>query len=510
MDPEGRLYVCTANQVRVFEGELAPLFTLETGADVDWNDRLILLADGRVGLRSGQGLTPESDTGGTLRTVDCEKKDWGTAYTLPYRAGTVRPGSGGYLFFCDVGDALYGYATEAGELKKLLSWTDVNVNAELVLSVSAPDSQRLLAVTCEGGTPEIVSLTATDPAALPETVTLTYGTMELRREARADIIAFNKKHPECFIKVLDYSEYNTASDQSQGLSKLSTELLAGKIDILDTAGLPVRQYGSSGILEDLLPYLESDPDLGRDALVPQVLDAALLEGKLYQTFDSFSILTAAGHPDKVGSRTGWTMEDLAAAMETMPEDAVIFGAGETGESLLEKLLAMEMDAIVDWEAGACRFDSEGFKALLEFCRTLPTTREKDSAYGLAMEERQLLLCGELKSLDWDFLLYGTVFGGRCSFVGYPRHDGACGSCFQLGGVNLPDSGLAIPARAMREDERQQFMELLSAIDTVYDRDESIWTIVKSEAAVFFAGSRSVDEAAALIQSRAELYINEKK
>ncbi len=137
MDPEGRLYVCAADQVRVFDGKLAPLFTLETGADVDWNDRLILLADGRVGLRSGQDLTPESDTGGTLRTVDCEKKDWGTAYTLPYRAGTVRPGSGGYLFFCDVGDALYGYATEAGELKKLLSWTDVNVNAELVLSASA-------------------------------------------------------------------------------------------------------------------------------------------------------------------------------------------------------------------------------------------------------------------------------------------------------------------------------------------------------------------------------------
>lgn len=362
VDPEGRLYVCTADQVRVFDGELTPLFTLETGADVDWNDRLILLADGRVGLRSGQGLTPESDTGGTLRTVDCEQKDWGTAYTLPYRAGTVRPGRGGYLFFCDVGDALYGYVTEAGELKKLLSWTDVNVNAESVLSVSAPDSQRLLAVTCEAGTPEIVILTAADPAALPETVTLTYGTMELRREARADIIAFNKKHPECCIKVLDYSKYNTASDQSQGLSKLSTELLAGKIDILDTAGLPVRQYGSSGILEDLLPYLESDPELGRDALVPQVLDAALTPQYQYDANGNL-LLDENGQPVEV-----------------------------------------------------------------------------------------------------------------------------------VGGVYLPDSGLEIPVRAIREDERQQFMELLSAIDTVYDRDENIWTIVKSEAAgtfrmpVAFAGN----------------------
>lgn len=269
----------------MFDGELAPLFTLETGADVDWNDRLILLADGRVGLRSGQGLTPESDDGGTLRTVDCEKKDWGTAYTLPYRAGTVRPGRGGYLFFCDVGDALYGYATEAGELKKLLSWTDVNVNAEL---------------------------------------------------------------------------------------------LAGKIDILDTAGLPVRQYGSSGILEDLLPYLESDPDLGRDALVPQVLDAAMTPQYQHDANGNL-LLDENGQPVEV-----------------------------------------------------------------------------------------------------------------------------------VGGVYLPDSGLEIPVRAIREDERQQFMELLSAIDTVYDRDESIWTIVKSEAAVFFAGDRTVDETAALIQSRAELYINEKK
>lgn len=588
VDPADRLYICTASQVRVFGPDRNALFTLENGADVDWNDRLILLADGRVGLRSVQGLTPDSDTGGTLRTVDCEKKDWGAAYTLPFRAEKVRPGSGGYLFFCDVGNGLYGYDTASEALKKLLTWTDVNINAESVLSISALDGSRLLAVTAEAGVTETVILTAADPATLPETVTLTYGTMELQREARADIIAFNKKHPECFIKVLDCSEYNTASDQSQGLNKLSTELLVGKIDILDTDGIPVRQYGSSGILEDLLPYLESDPDLGRDALVSQVLDAALLDGKLYQAFNSFSILTAAGHPDKVGSRTGWIMEDLAAAMETMPEDAVIFGGEETGETILEKLVHMETDAFVDWEAGTCRFDSEDFKALLTFCKAISAPREEEeTAYSWVSEGRQLLLCGELKSLGWDFLLCETVFGGQCSFVGYPRHDGACGSCFQLDGATaivassqhkdqawafvresflpqyqtggyfgsafpvnaldfdrmvraamtpqyqydadgnvlldengqpvemvgssyLPNSSLEIPIRAIHEDERQQFMELLNAIDTVYDRDENIWNIVRSEAAVFFAGDRFVDETAALIQSRAELYVNEKK
>ncbi len=587
VDPEGRLYLCTSDQILVFDGELAPLFTLKTGGPVDWNDRLILLTDGRVGLRSTQGLTPESQTGGTLLTIDCEKEDWGTSYTLPYRTGKVRPGSGGYLFFCEAGNALYGYVTEKGEMKKLLSWTDVNVNAESVLSVSALDGHRLLAVTGEVGTPELVVLTATDPATLPETVTLTYGTMELQREARADIIAFNKKHPDCFIKVLDYSEYNTASDQSQGLNKLSTELLAGKIDILDTAGIPVRQYGNSGILEDLLPYLESDPDIGRDRLVTQVLDAALQDGKLYQAFDSFSILTAAGHPSKVGDGMGWTMEELTAAMETMPEDAVIFGAGETGESLLEKLVPMEMDAFVDWEAGTCRFDSEEFKALLEFCHTLPATHEEeDSEYDLAMEGRQLLLCDELTGLGWQFLVYPTAFGGECSFVGYPSRDGSCGSCFRLGGgtamvssgkhkdqawaflresflpqyqtgsyfgsafpVNASDfdrmvevamtpqyqydehgdicvdesgqpmeavgyillgNSLAVSNRAIREAEYEQFMELLNAIDRVYDYDEHIWKIVRMEAAVFFAGDRSLDETAAIIQNKVNLYVNEKR
>ena len=68
--------------------------------------------------------------------------------------------------------------------------------------------------------------------------------------------------------VKDYSEYNTASDSNAGLQKLNTEIVAGMVpDILCTDGIPLKQYAAKGVLEDLWPFIDNDPELGRDKLM---------------------------------------------------------------------------------------------------------------------------------------------------------------------------------------------------------------------------------------------------
>ena len=54
------------------------------------------------------------------------------------------------------------------------------------------------------------------------------------------------------------------------------------------------------------------------------------------------------------------------------------------------------------------------------------------------------------------------------------------------------------------------MALYSAIDKVYRWDRNLADIVTGEAGAYFAGDRSLDETAALIQSRASLYVNEQR
>ena len=56
----------------------------------------------------------------------------------------------------------------------------------------------------------------------------------------------------------------------------------------------------------------------------------------------------------------------------------------------------------------------------------------------------------------------------------------------------------------------QIMELYNAVTTVYTEDNALWEIISEQAQPYFAGDKSVDETAKLIQSRAEIYVNERK
>ena len=63
---------------------------------------------------------------------------------------------------------------------------------------------------------------------------------------------------------------------------------------------------------------------------------------------------------------------------------------------------------------------------------------------------------------------------------------------------------------MPQTQCDQIMELYNAVSAIYTTDNALWEIISEQAQPYFAGDKSVDEAARLIQSRAELYVNERK
>ena len=128
----------------------------------------------------------------------------------------------------------------------------------------------------------------------------------------------------------------------------------------DEYWMPYRQLIQKGYLENLWPYIENDPELGRDAVLLPPLEAAEVNGGLYMLFQKVRVNTLMGAEHVVGARYGWTFEELMEAFSAMPEDSTILRYNATTRDVFFKLLSFSLARYVNWETGACSFDSEEF------------------------------------------------------------------------------------------------------------------------------------------------------
>ena len=195
---------------------------------------------------------------------------------------------------------------------------------------------------------------------------------------RAYVNSFNNAHEDVQIEVRDYSG-------EEGVQRLLVELAAGWVpDIMDLHyfgrdgqdlmyddpvssvppadeyWMPYRQLIQKGYLENLWPYIENDPELGRDAVLLPPLEAAEVNGGLYMLFQKVRVNTLMGAEHVVGARYGWTFEELMEAFSAMPEDSTILRYNATTRDVFFKLLSFSLARYVNWETGACSFDSEDF------------------------------------------------------------------------------------------------------------------------------------------------------
>ena len=68
--------------------------------------------------------------------------------------------------------------------------------------------------------------------------------------------------------------------------------------------------------------------------------------------------------------------------------------------------------------------------------------------------------------------------------------------------------IEVEIKAISAAEAKQFEDLVKSITTLYEEDEAICSIISEEAEAFYAGQKSVEEVANIIQSRVSLYISE--
>ncbi len=69
-------------------------------------------------------------------------------------------------------------------------------------------------------------------------------------------------------------------------------------------------------------------------------------------------------------------------------------------------------------------------------------------------------------------------------------------------------GMEVVIEPMTEQETKDLMDELYSFTQIYRYDDALNQIINEEAAAFFAGQKSAKDVAGIIQSRAQIYVNE--
>lgn len=252
---------------------------------------------------------------------------------------------------------------------------------------------------------------------------------------------------ELYSLVNDFNTGNTASKlnveylpEGYDPARLS-EYIAGA-DVLAFASADGLFSLDGAELEDLLGYLDADGEYSRGTLVPELMEAMLVDGRLTwlpYAFTIYSFTIASAEPVEPGLSLA-DAETLAEA-QTLP----LFPPWMTQDVLWDWLGAFSAALYIDEENASCSFDGGDYAKLLELCAAAPF----ETPSGVSGQTPSLLGLAPLQNLG----VYANVcdtYGAVKTYVGLP-------DVSDRGHMLSPVLSFAIPALSTHKAEAWDFL-----------------------------------------------------
>ena len=385
------------------------------------------------------------------------------------------------------------------------------------------------------------SLELLEEKLLPPKTTLTLLTDLPRAELYTIVNDFNRTSEEYRVEVIQFGEDGLTAEL------LRTQLIAGEgpdiFAFYDRSSL--ADLGANSF-EDLLVYLDADAEYGRDTLVPELLEAMCVQDKLDWLPYSFGISTFTA-PSAYLPEPGFSFDEAkqAAAKAGLP----LFPGWMTRDILWGWLSDFAVGQYMDLEAGTCSFDSEDYISLLEECAAAASEFGSDSAalYNSLLQFELLQNLIRVSTISDNY-------GGAYAFVGVPNEttNGSMFSpdlCFAISSASGKKDAAWQLVRSCLSDEHQQMnitsfptsacvldamindavengvhyyeyeyeldeadaaklRGLISETQTVQDAYPAMLNIMTEDAAQFFAGQITAEQAAAYTQNRVSTWLAE--
>lgn len=471
------LYLLSSKGLEIYDMEGNFIKVIQS--DFLENAAMYILADGSI------AFSVYGNNGRYMKTLDTEKEEFSDQIKFPFN-------SDGYSFYAGKSKDLlltnnigiYAYDLQDEGLEKIADFVDSDILcSDLSMLVEIGEGQYFGSFyDNDSWQLQYGIFNKVDPETIQDKKVLTLACYWLDDEVRKRVVDYNKASTEYRIRVEDYHQYNTADDYNAGMTKMNTDIASGNApDIMIlSADMPVDSYISKGLLADMRPFLENDPELKIEDYSSHIMELYSQDGKWYQMVPSYYLYTLFGKTSDVGKEPGWTLDELRALWDKKEDDVAVFSE-MTQQGFLNYCMLFASGEFVDWGKGECYFDSEEFIKLLEFTKGFPTEIYYDNIeYDEEYWQEQETLFRNGKALlqpyalsgfdDFKYCEQGT-FGEEITAIGFPVQEG-------VGSVIMANTDYAISAKSPYQQEVWNFLRYYLTPE-YQDTIEYGWPILNS-------------------------------
>lgn len=250
---------------------------------------------------------------------------------------------------------------------------------------------------------------------LSEITVLTLACQYTSRTMEEAVLRFNREHPETYIEIVSYEQYNTNAEPMAGYDRFELDLNTGLMQadiLLNKVFSPL----------DLYPYMTGE--VAPEDIARCVKNAYEKDGALYSIGTHFSFRTLGGRTSSLPDMTSWNLQEFLDFYDSLRDD----------EYLMEYISQDNCNVVLFNNQvhsffirdGQAYFDDPLYVRYLEFMAALPkegqaymehgTNNQGQIAAGeLDPEQLQVEAAGENLYYNGKIKLYNTI-GSRMMYI----------------------------------------------------------------------------------------------
>lgn len=383
---------------------------------------------------------------------------------------SIYTGSGDYDFYVSNSSSLYGLKAD-GTLDEVINWFDSDLNGNYINALFPLDNGEFVMYerNWQTNTSGFYRLTKRDASEMENVQVITMVMEYDDSNITEKVNQFNKSNDKYRIKMENYNKYyewdeNSSTQINSPENQLKLDIAAGKsFDIICMNGNTTlfTNLGKKGALLDIYELMGKDGTISKDDILPNVLTAGEIDGKLVSISPSFSVTTFVAKK-KFCDKENWTLDDMIETFDSMPDDMRLFKYTQEKSDTFQQFAIT--GGFIDYENAKCSFDSDECLKLLEFCNGLDDSGSPDyesmtdDEWQAYYEERELAIRNDKALIDdcsiYNLREYARIKHGEFNedmcLVGVPSNDGN-------GASVSTNTNFAIMANSENKDAAWEFI-----------------------------------------------------